>query len=146
MYVLREHVSKSLCIYLCWYAVLIVVQYNRELKHVYKYMTSKFSKCNPLDLAFAIYLIWTIFSKKIKRPYDIFICIYFFQNEICDIAVFMSMAILASSFPSLVLFWAFWSRFSDPNHSLNRKRERFKVFEVEPGSNRDDIIINLIIN
>ena len=43
-----------------------------------------------------------------KRPYDIFICIYFSQNEICDIAVFMSMAKLASSFPSLVLFWAFW--------------------------------------
>ena len=38
------------------------------------------------------------------------------------------------------------SRFSNPDHSLNRKRERFKVFEVEPGSNRDDVIINLIIN
>jgi len=44
-----------------------------------------------------------------------------------------------------------------PGPSLNRKRERFKVFEVEPklnqgqtvvksGSNRDDVIINLIIN
>ena len=29
--------------------------------------------------------------------------------------------------------------------ALNRKRERFKVFEIEPGSNRDDFIINLII-
>ena len=28
---------------------------------------------------------------------------------------------------------------------MNRKKERFKVFEVELGSNRDDIIINLII-
>ena len=28
------------------------------------------------------------------------------------------------------------SRFSDPDRSLNRKRERFKVFEVEPRSNR----------
>ena len=28
---------------------------------------------------------------------------------------------------------------------MNRKRERFKVFEVEPGSNLDDVIINLII-
>ena len=27
-------------------------------------------------------------------------------------------------------------RFSDPDRSLNRKRERFKVFEVEPRSNR----------
>ena len=38
------------------------------------------------------------------------------------------------------------SRFSDPDHLLNRKRERFKVFEVEPRSNRDVVIINLIIN
>ena len=40
---------------------------------------------------------------------------------------------------------------------MNHKKERFKVFEVElrlnrgrakvePGSNRDDVIINLIIN
>jgi len=28
------------------------------------------------------------------------------------------------------------SRFSDPDRSLNRKRERFKVFEVQPRSNR----------
>ena len=28
------------------------------------------------------------------------------------------------------------SKFSDPDRSLNRKRERFKVFEVEPRSNR----------
>ena len=28
---------------------------------------------------------------------------------------------------------------------MNRKRERFKGFEVESGSNRDDVIINLII-
>ena len=27
------------------------------------------------------------------------------------------------------------SKFSDPDRSLNRKRERFKVFEVEPRSN-----------
>ena len=38
------------------------------------------------------------------------------------------------------------SRFPDPDRSLNRKRERFKVFEIEPGLNRDDVIINLIIN
>ena len=37
-------------------------------------------------------------------------------------------------------------RFLDPDRSLNCKRERFKVFEVEPESNRDDVIINLIIN
>ena len=37
-------------------------------------------------------------------------------------------------------------RFSDPDRSLNRKIKRFKVFEVELKSNRDDIIINLIIN
>ena len=37
-------------------------------------------------------------------------------------------------------------RFLDLDHLLNRKRERFKVFEVEPESNRDDVIINLIIN
>jgi len=37
-------------------------------------------------------------------------------------------------------------RFSDPDHSLNLKKEGFKVFEVELGSNRDDVIINLIIN
>ena len=36
------------------------------------------------------------------------------------------------------------ARFSDLDRSLNRKRERFKVFEVEPESNRDDAIINLI--
>ena len=28
---------------------------------------------------------------------------------------------------------------------MNRKKERFKVFEVGPKLNRDDIIINLII-
>ena len=37
------------------------------------------------------------------------------------------------------------SWFSDPDRSLNRKRERFRVFEVELRSNRDDVIINLII-
>ena len=36
-------------------------------------------------------------------------------------------------------------RFSDSDRSLNRKKKRFKVFEVEPRSNRDDVIINLII-
>ena len=41
------------------------------------------------------------------------------------------------------IFYFFWwqrkhSRFSDPDRSLNRKNERFKIFEVEPGSNRDD--------
>ena len=29
----------------------------------------------------------------------------------------------------------YFARFSDPNYSLNRKRERFKVFEVESRSN-----------
>ena len=29
-----------------------------------------------------------------------------------------------------------WLRFSNPDRSLNHKRERFKVFEVEPRSNR----------
>ena len=38
-----------------------------------------------------------------------------------------------------------FSRFSNPNRSLNRKNERFKIFEVDPGSNRDNVIINLII-
>ena len=28
---------------------------------------------------------------------------------------------------------------------MNRKNERFEVFEIEPRSNRDDVIINLII-
>ena len=37
-------------------------------------------------------------------------------------------------------------RFSDPDRSLNYKRERFKIFEVERGSNRDNVIINLIMN
>ena len=37
-------------------------------------------------------------------------------------------------------------KFSHPDCSLNRKTERFKIFEVEPRSNRDDVIINLIIN
>ena len=41
---------------------------------------------------------------------------------------------------------SWWVRFSDPDRSLNRKNKRFKVFEVEPRSNRDDVIINLIIN
>ena len=36
-------------------------------------------------------------------------------------------------------------RFSDPDRSLNHKRKKFKVFEVELGLNRDDYIINLII-
>ena len=36
-------------------------------------------------------------------------------------------------------------RFSDSDRSLNRKRERFKDFEVKPRSNHDDVIINLII-
>ena len=30
----------------------------------------------------------------------------------------------------------FYPRFSDPDRSLNRKRERFKGFEVGPRSNR----------
>ena len=30
----------------------------------------------------------------------------------------------------------FWARFSDSDRSLNRKRERFKGFEVGPRSNR----------
>ena len=38
-----------------------------------------------------------------------------------------------------------YARFSDPDRSLNRKRERFKGFEVELRSNRNDVIINLII-
>ena len=33
------------------------------------------------------------------------------------------------------------TRFSDPDRSLNRKRERFKVFEVEPRSNRDRTVM-----
>ena len=38
------------------------------------------------------------------------------------------------------------TRFSDPDRSLNYKRERFKIFEIERGSNRDNVIINLIMN
>ena len=34
------------------------------------------------------------------------------------------------------------ARFPDPDRSLNRKMKKFKVFEVEPRSNRDDVIIN----
>ena len=37
------------------------------------------------------------------------------------------------------------SRFFDPNSSKNQKRERFKVFKVRLGSNRDDFKINLIL-
>ena len=32
-------------------------------------------------------------------------------------------------------------KFSDPDRSLNRKRERFKVFEVEPRSNRGQTVM-----
>ena len=32
--------------------------------------------------------------------------------------------------------WQLQARFSDPDRSLNRKSERFKVFKVEPRSNR----------
>ena len=34
-----------------------------------------------------------------------------------------------------------YARFSDPNRSLNRKRERFKVFEIEPRLNRGQTVI-----
>ena len=37
-------------------------------------------------------------------------------------------------------------KISDLDRSLNHKRERFKVFEVESRSNCDNVIINLIIN
>ena len=33
------------------------------------------------------------------------------------------------------------ARFSDSDRSLNHKRERFKVFEVEPRSNRDRTVM-----
>ena len=33
------------------------------------------------------------------------------------------------------------SKFSDPDRSLNRKRERFKVFKVEPRSNRSRTVM-----
>jgi len=33
------------------------------------------------------------------------------------------------------ILWTLYPRFSDPDRSLNRKKERFKVFEVEPRSN-----------
>ena len=36
--------------------------------------------------------------------------------------------------------------FSDSDRSMNRKREMFKLFKVGLRSNRDDVIINLIIN
>ena len=35
--------------------------------------------------------------------------------------------------------------FGNPDRSINRKRKMFKIFEVESKSNRDDVIINLII-
>ena len=38
-----------------------------------------------------------------------------------------------------------FSRFLDPNRSLNRKNERFKIFEIDPRSNHNNVIINLII-
>ena len=36
-------------------------------------------------------------------------------------------------------------QFSDLDRSLNRKKKSFKILEVELKSNRDDVIINLII-
>ena len=52
------------------------------------------------------------------------------------------------------IFWVFWrwiarfvfvfllmSRFLDPDRSLNRKRKRFKVFEVEPRSNQGQTVM-----
>ena len=56
---------------------------------------------------------------------------------------FIIIFIICKTFIELGKYTA---RFSDSDRSLNRKRERLKVFEVEPGSNRDDVIINLIIN
>ena len=41
----------------------------------------------------------------------------------------------------LLSFESFVSRFLDPDRSLNRKRERFKVFEVEPRSNRSQTVM-----
>ena len=46
----------------------------------------------------------------------------------------------------LYIYIYIYTRFSDPDRSLNGKNERFKVFKVKPRSNRDDVIINLIIN
>ena len=40
------------------------------------------------------------------------------------------------NFVSIFLLIQIFPSFSDPDRSLNRKRERFKVFEVEPRSNR----------
>ena len=91
--------------YLCWYALLIVVQYNWEFKHVYKYMASKFSKCNPLDLAFAIYLIWPIFSKKKKKTiWYIYLYIFFSKWNLrhCCLCVYGYTRFLIS-FISIVL-------------------------------------------
>ena len=36
-------------------------------------------------------------------------------------------------------------QFSNLDRSLNRKKKSFKILEVELKSNRDDVIINLII-
>ena len=37
------------------------------------------------------------------------------------------------------------SWFRNPDYSMNHKRKRFKIFEIRPRLNYDDIIINLII-
>ena len=37
----------------------------------------------------------------------------------------------------------YFTRFSDPDYSLNRKRKRFKVFEVEPRSNWSQTVMTL---
>ena len=49
--------------------------------------------------------------------------------------------------PNKCIFELFYcdSMISDLDHSKNRKRERFKVFKVEPRSNRDNVKINLIL-
>ena len=41
--------------------------------------------------------------------------------------------------------WSVLTWFLDSDHSLNHKREKFKVLKIELELNHDNVIINLII-
>ena len=65
-----------------------------------------------------------------------------FQFHLLELNFLVKMDM--SSFPKMLQFKRKMLphlRFSDPDRSLNRKRERFKVFEVEPRSNRGRIVM-----
>ena len=77
--------------------------------------------------------------------WSIDLCLSWIEDSLLLYLIYLMALTMHTGKYAWEFFLQFLARFSDPDRSLSHKKETFKGFEVELVSNRDNVIINLII-